>query len=105
MPHREVVLAFLDGQRLGQSRWCFPSIGVADGRSRVSGRRSPLSPRLRKAAGPRPTRGTIRAPHIERTASVMLNWAVTFAVLAIIAAVLGLGGIAGDFAYIAKILI
>ena len=35
----------------------------------------------------------------------MLRWAVTFAILALIAAVLGFGGIAGDFAYIAKILL
>jgi uncharacterized membrane protein YtjA (UPF0391 family) len=35
----------------------------------------------------------------------MLRWAPTFAILALIAGVLGLGGIAGDFAYIAKILL
>jgi uncharacterized membrane protein YtjA (UPF0391 family) len=34
----------------------------------------------------------------------MLNWAFTFLVLAIVAAVLGFGGIAADSAYIAKIL-
>lgn len=34
----------------------------------------------------------------------MLNWAFSFLVLAIIAAVLGFGGIAADSAYIAKIL-
>lgn len=34
----------------------------------------------------------------------MLNWALTFLVLALVAAVLGFGGIAADSAYIAKIL-
>lgn len=34
----------------------------------------------------------------------MLSWAVTFLVVALIAAVLGFGGIAGSAAYIAKIL-
>ena len=34
----------------------------------------------------------------------MMGWAVTFAVLALIAAVLGFGGIAGTFADIAVIL-
>jgi uncharacterized membrane protein YtjA (UPF0391 family) len=36
--------------------------------------------------------------------STMLSWAVTFLVIAIIAAVLGFGGIAGTAAGIAKIL-
>ena len=36
--------------------------------------------------------------------SMMLNWAVTFLVLALIAAVLGFGGIAADAAYIGKML-
>jgi uncharacterized membrane protein YtjA (UPF0391 family) len=36
---------------------------------------------------------------------VMLRWAVVFAVLALIAGVLGFGGLSGDFAYIAKILL
>lgn len=36
--------------------------------------------------------------------SIMLNWAVTFLVLALIAAVLGFGGIAADAAYIGKML-
>lgn len=35
----------------------------------------------------------------------MLRWAITFAILAIIAAVLGFGNLAGDFSYIAKILL
>ena len=35
----------------------------------------------------------------------MLRWAVVFAVLALIAGVLGFGGLSGDFAYIAKILL
>lgn len=34
----------------------------------------------------------------------MLNWAFSFLVLAIVAAVLGFGGIASESAYIAKIL-
>ena len=34
----------------------------------------------------------------------MLNWAFTFLVLAIVAAILGFGGIAVESAYIAKIL-
>ena len=35
----------------------------------------------------------------------MLRWAITFAILALVAGVLGFGGLAGDFAYIAKILL
>lgn len=35
----------------------------------------------------------------------MIRWAITFAVLALIAGVLGMGGLAGDFSYIAKILL
>jgi uncharacterized membrane protein YtjA (UPF0391 family) len=35
---------------------------------------------------------------------IMLRWALIFLVVAIIAAALGFGGIAGDAAYIAKIL-
>lgn len=35
----------------------------------------------------------------------MLRWAVLFAILAIVAGVLGFGGLAGDFAYITKILL
>jgi len=35
----------------------------------------------------------------------MLRWAILFAVLALIAALLGFGGLAGNFAYIAKILL
>ncbi|MDZ4784532.1 MAG: DUF1328 domain-containing protein [bacterium] len=34
----------------------------------------------------------------------MLNWAFSFLILAIVAAVFGFGGIASDSAYIAKIL-
>jgi uncharacterized membrane protein YtjA (UPF0391 family) len=33
----------------------------------------------------------------------MIRWALTFFVLALIAAVLGFGGLAGDLSYIAKI--
>ena len=32
----------------------------------------------------------------------MLNWAITFFILAVIAAVLGFGGVAGTFAWAAK---
>jgi uncharacterized membrane protein YtjA (UPF0391 family) len=35
----------------------------------------------------------------------MIRWAIAFAVLALIAGVLGFGGMAGDFAGIAKILL
>ncbi len=35
----------------------------------------------------------------------MLRWAIVFAILALVAAVLGFGGLAGDFAYIAKVLL
>jgi uncharacterized membrane protein YtjA (UPF0391 family) len=35
----------------------------------------------------------------------MLRWAIVFAVLALVAGVLGFGGLSGDFAYIAKILL
>ena len=35
----------------------------------------------------------------------MLRFAILFAVLALIAGVLGFGGLAGDFAYFAKILL
>jgi uncharacterized membrane protein YtjA (UPF0391 family) len=35
----------------------------------------------------------------------MLRWAVIFAILALVAGVLGFGGMAGDFALLAKILL
>ncbi|WP_422927576.1 DUF1328 domain-containing protein [Singulisphaera sp. PoT] len=35
----------------------------------------------------------------------MLRWAVMFAILAIVAAVFGFGGISNDFAFFAKILL
>ena len=35
----------------------------------------------------------------------MLRWAIAFAILALIAGLLGFSGLAGDFAYIAKILL
>jgi uncharacterized membrane protein YtjA (UPF0391 family) len=35
----------------------------------------------------------------------MIRWAVIFAILALIAGVLGFGGLAGDFAYITKVLL
>jgi uncharacterized membrane protein YtjA (UPF0391 family) len=35
----------------------------------------------------------------------MLRWAILFAILALVAGVLGFGGLAGDFASIAKILL
>jgi uncharacterized membrane protein YtjA (UPF0391 family) len=46
--------------------------------------------------------GNILPPHPKE--SKMLNWALTFLVVALIAAVLGFGGIAGTAAGIAKIL-
>jgi uncharacterized membrane protein YtjA (UPF0391 family) len=33
----------------------------------------------------------------------MLNWAITFFLIAVVAAVLGFGGLAGDFAMLARI--
>ena len=35
----------------------------------------------------------------------MVRWAITFAVLALIAAIFGFGNLAGDFSYIAQILV
>lgn len=35
----------------------------------------------------------------------MLRWALTFAILALIAGVLGFGRLAGDFSYIAQVLL
>ena len=35
----------------------------------------------------------------------MIRWSITFAILALIAAVLGFGGLAGDFASLSKILL
>ncbi|HEV3122463.1 MAG TPA: DUF1328 domain-containing protein [Isosphaeraceae bacterium] len=35
----------------------------------------------------------------------MIRWALAFAILAIVAAFLGFGNLAGEFAYIAKILL
>jgi uncharacterized membrane protein YtjA (UPF0391 family) len=35
----------------------------------------------------------------------MMRWAIIFAILALVAGVLGFGNLAGDFAYIAKILL
>jgi uncharacterized membrane protein YtjA (UPF0391 family) len=35
----------------------------------------------------------------------MLRWALAFAVLALIAGLLGFGGLAGDFSYLARILL
>jgi uncharacterized membrane protein YtjA (UPF0391 family) len=35
----------------------------------------------------------------------MLRWAIVFAILALIAGVLGFGGMAGDFAYLSKVLL
>jgi len=43
--------------------------------------------------------------HPARDPSTMLRWAIIFAVLALVAGVLGFGGLAGDFSYIAKILL
>ena len=46
-------------------------------------------------AGPATTKGN----------QVMLRWAIVFAVLALVAGLLGFIGLQGDFAYIAKILL
>jgi uncharacterized membrane protein YtjA (UPF0391 family) len=35
----------------------------------------------------------------------MIRWAIAFAILALIAGVLGFGGLGGDFAWISKILL
>jgi uncharacterized membrane protein YtjA (UPF0391 family) len=35
----------------------------------------------------------------------MIRWALAFAILALLAGFLGFGGLAGDFSYIAKILL
>jgi len=35
----------------------------------------------------------------------MVRWAIIFAILALIAGVLGFGGLSGDFAYLSKILL
>jgi uncharacterized membrane protein YtjA (UPF0391 family) len=35
----------------------------------------------------------------------MLRWALAFAILGLIAGVLGFGGLAGDFSYLARILL
>ena len=35
----------------------------------------------------------------------MIRWAILFAILALVAGVLGFGNMAGDFAYISKILL
>jgi uncharacterized membrane protein YtjA (UPF0391 family) len=37
--------------------------------------------------------------------TVMLRWAIVFAILALVAGLLGFVGLEGDFAYIAKILL
>lgn len=52
----------------------------------------------RAARAARPTQ-TPKGP------TTMLRWAIGFFVLALIAAVLGFGGLAGDMSYIAKILV
>jgi uncharacterized membrane protein YtjA (UPF0391 family) len=36
---------------------------------------------------------------------IMLSWALTFFIIAIVAAILGFGGIAGDLAWIAQVLL
>jgi uncharacterized membrane protein YtjA (UPF0391 family) len=35
----------------------------------------------------------------------MIRWAIVFAILALVAGVLGFGTVAGDFAYISKVLL
>jgi uncharacterized membrane protein YtjA (UPF0391 family) len=46
-----------------------------------------------------------RAPLTQKDELAMIRWALAFAILALIAGVLGFGGLAGDFASIAKILL
>jgi uncharacterized membrane protein YtjA (UPF0391 family) len=54
-----------------------------------------FSPGLPHFAGPITTKGN----------QVMLRWALAFAVLALVAGLLGFVGLQGDFAYVAKILL
>jgi uncharacterized membrane protein YtjA (UPF0391 family) len=51
-----------------------------------------------------PINVTARTPAFMKGGKIMLGWAVTFLVIALIAALLGFGGIAGAAAGIAKIL-
>jgi uncharacterized membrane protein YtjA (UPF0391 family) len=60
-------------------------------------RRGTIAPLVRYLSGLR------RAPRLHEE-SVMLSWALTFLVIALIAAVLGFGGIAGFSLEIAKII-
>jgi uncharacterized membrane protein YtjA (UPF0391 family) len=51
-----------------------------------------------------PARGAAGDGHSSETkGKPMLNWAITFFLIAIVAAVLGFGGLAGDFAMLARI--
>ena len=47
---------------------------------------------------------TIDPVHIAHKENIMLGWALTFLIIALIAAVLGFGGIAGAAAGIAKVI-
>lgn len=49
-------------------------------------------------------RGLTHEPHSILENCMLLNWAIAFLVIALIAGVLGFGGLAADSAWIAKIL-
>jgi len=53
------------------------------------------------SADPRQNRG---GGNIEKRNTIMLNWALTFLIVALIAAIFGFGGIAGTAAWIAQVL-
>jgi uncharacterized membrane protein YtjA (UPF0391 family) len=50
------------------------------------------------------TRGTLVAPKWKQEDRVMLGWVVTFLIVALIAGILGFGGVAGASIDIAKII-
>jgi len=52
-----------------------------------------------------PGRPQFADPATTKGNQVMLRWAIVFAVLALVAGLLGFIGLQGDFAYIAKILL
>jgi uncharacterized membrane protein YtjA (UPF0391 family) len=51
-----------------------------------------------------PTRGAVRRAEFKPRGRVMLSWVVTFLIIALIAGVLGFGGLAGASIEIAKII-
>ena len=52
-----------------------------------------------------PRCGGLPLEHDVMKGTNMIRWAIIFAILALVAGVLGFGNMAGDFAYIAKILL